>query len=201
MAPKSTTIILFLFYLFLIIGVIVSAWLFVIGQRVPICAPLPPSKEEWENFASVATLGVTSVSAIMAAVLSIRNLAVQARTAKDLVKVQQVLEKRIPAHGDLHAAAINYYRALAPLETGNFSFDDTEVAETKMKAVEGLVVYVSKEYTTEWRDFWQIARSMKEYVHAKIPSVEDRKKYWRDRGKELGNKLSQLEEHARELVS
>lgn len=155
--------------------------------------------EEWKSFASTSTVGLTGVSAFLAAVLSIHNASTQAHISQDLEKVKKVLEKGIAAHGDLYAAAINYYRVLAPLDTGDFSLIDVENAEAEMRKVEGLTLYVSEKYASKWLILWQHARYIKETVHKDISNPEDRKKFWQqENAKKFGKYLKELENLARQ---
>lgn len=144
----------------------------------------------------------------MAAVLSIHNLYAQANTSKeleyaksdiskDLEKVKQILAKDIQAHGDLYAAAMKYYRTLAPLEIGKFDINNIRTAEAGMDEVQGLTVYVDDDYESVWWEFWQIVRNLQENIHKNIHKKEDRIEHWRKNVKDLGEKLYRLKEITR----
>jgi hypothetical protein len=180
-------------YIVLLIGVLfVSKWL-----TYPKDELSKLTLDQWKNLAAAATIGVTAVSAVMAAWLSIRNVSIQAVTAAELETVKKVLDKRIPSHGDLFGAASFYYRQLAPLETGSFDLSSIELAETKMKDSEGLILYVNQDYENHWRRFWQDARRIKEKVNREIPGLEERKAYWRTEAKTLATHLSDMKVVAR----
>jgi hypothetical protein len=181
-------------YLVLLGGAVWAAW------WVTTSSPATnPPQDFWKNFGSTATVGVTAVSAFMAAWVSLRNLAVQSRTSVEVERVKRVLDKRVPAHGDLFSAARNYYRLLAPLESGEFNWDSIEGAETRMKDAEGLTVYVSEEYARYWMRFWQKARYLKEKVNRDVPHKNERIQLWRDNVKDLADELNKMETMARAL--
>src|SRR6185437_793313 len=125
----TTTIVLGLLYFVLLVCAFCGSWVAVVGWKNPLDPNLNLSAQ-WKNFGAIATVITGAISSMMAAILSIYNVSAQAAAAEGLEKVKHVLDKRIPAHGSLYAAAVNYYRALAPLETGNFNFNDVETAET-----------------------------------------------------------------------
>lgn len=171
-------------YLFLVSGAVVTAACFTLSDQ--------PTVDDWKNFGSAATVGLTAASAVMAAWLSIRNIAVQAKASESLERIKKVLDKRIPAHGDLFAAASSYYRELAPLESGQFDLGRIELAETRMKDAEGVLVYVGEEYSQAWMEFWQLARFMKEGVHKSLADPAERRQHWRENNSKLANSLSEM---------
>ncbi len=192
-----------LIYLLLITGVTVFTWLIVIGKKSPIGASSTIKAEEWKSFSTMTAVGFTGVSAFMSAILSIQNISEQARISQELEKVKKLLDKGITAYIDLYAAAINYYRILEPLSTGNFNIVDVESAETRMREVEALLLFVSKEYNSEWQQFWQLARYMKEKVHKDIPDSEARIEFWRRKEsvKQLAKYLEKLQKLAEKQFS
>jgi hypothetical protein len=190
---KLYALIIVLAYAILVASAIGAAWLVTMDHGF--AAPA----DEWKTFASTATVGVTAVSAVMAAWMSIRNLTMQGRISEEVEKVKKVLDKRIPAHGDLYAAAINYYRVLVPLETGHFDVGIVEGAETKMKDSEGLTVYVSEQYADHWTTFWQRARYLKEKVHKDVHESSARIELWRATTRGLSAELSEMKRIARAL--
>lgn len=182
-------------------SVVIISWFVVIGSRPPIGTQPPITTDEIKSYSLTVGVGSTVINSFMTVLISMSNLSKQEKTSQNLEKVKRVLDKRIPAHGDLYAAAINYYRTLAPLETGNFNFSKLEKAELLMKKTEGLTVYVSDQYAKQWQDFWHHARYIKEYIHNNISDPEQRKIYWKDNVKEIGERIHQLQNSAREQFS
>lgn len=182
----------------LVLGVIISSWLIVIGDKFPQPGSSNITSEQWRSFSLVAGVGFTGVSALMTTVLSIQNTAVQRKTSQDIEKLKKLLDEGIKAYIDLYDSAINYYRELEPLSTGNFNLMSIESAETKMKKVEASSLFVSKEYYDEWMNFWQSARYIKERVDKEIRDSENRKNYWREEetAKKLAGHLNKLKELA-----
>ena len=160
-------------------------------------------RRKLDNFVSILAVCFTGVSAFVAAAVSIHNVSVQSQMSQDLEKVKKVLERRITAYADLYAAAMNYYRALAPLDTGDFSLICIEDAEAEMKRVEGLILYVSEPYADKWQQFWQKARYTKEKVHREVFTSEERKKFWdeEENVKVFGRYLKELENLARQQLT
>jgi hypothetical protein len=203
---NRSSLVIFLYIVFLLVAII-AAWLIIVGVVSPFSIP-SSSVGDWKTFLSAATLFVTSVSAIMAAALSIHNLYAQANISKelefakadiskDLEKVKQILVKDVQAHGDLYAAAMRYYRALAPLEMGDFNINDIRAAEAKMDEVEGLTVYVDDDYEAAWWEFWQSVRTLQADVHRNIHKKDDRVECWHQNVKNLGDKVHRLKDITR----
>ncbi|MGB5710330.1 MAG: hypothetical protein WBM44_05420 [Waterburya sp.] len=184
-----------LIYFILVTGVTIFSWLIVIGNKSPVGASSTIKPEELKSFSTVAAVGFTGVSAFMSTILSIQNISEQARISQELEKVKKLLDKGISAYTDLYASAINYYRILELLSTGNFNATDIESAETRMKEVEALLLFVSGEYSSEWQQFWQHARYMKETVHKHIPDSEARIEFWgrEESVKKLAKYIEKLE--------
>ena len=72
-----------------------------------------------------------------------------------------------------------------------------------MKKVEGLTLYVSKQYADKWLEFWQKTRYIKEKVHKEISDPEERKKFWQEEEnvKRLARYLRDLENLARQQLT
>jgi hypothetical protein len=183
-ASRFHAVLIIFLYLLLLIGAVASAALLTL--------PAKPTVDDLKNFGSAGIIGVTAISAVMTAWLSIRNITAQTKASESLERIKMVLDKRIPAHGDLFSAASNYYRELAPLESGQFDVMKVEDAETKMKEVEGRVVYVGEEYARVWMNFWQSARYVKEKAHAELHDVEARKEHWKPVSKSLAGQLEEM---------
>jgi hypothetical protein len=147
--------------------------------------------EPWKQFSTLAPIFVALVTAVASAVLSFFTLATQLEAQRSI----EWLKKSIPSFGDLYAAASSYYRALAPMETGNLNMATTEDAETAMKSAEGTSLFVPDDYASAWRAFWQTARALKENATAK--SSQEQKTLWAASVKPLGRQLNDLREIAR----
>lgn len=128
----------------------------------------------------------------MGAWVSIRNLAVQARTNADMERLKAVLGQRLPAYKELFVAALGYYRMLAPLETGQFDVTAVEPAETAMKQAEGSILFVDLEYQQCWSNFWQLARYTKERAQQVGDDADARIKLWREGVTDLAAPLEEM---------
>lgn len=159
-----------------------------------------PSIDDWKNASTFTVAGLAAIGAIVSAWASFVNADSQAHTATELERVKKVLERSVPAYGSMFAAAHRYYRALAPLETGNFLTDQPESAEAAMKDAEGEIIWVADEFANLWLELWQTARFLKEKA-AKISHDRDaQKKLWQDRARKISDLLAELKSSARKLV-
>lgn len=149
-------------------------------------------QEPWKGFASLAPIFVTVATAFETVLISLYTLHQQLAAARDLEKLRKVTEKSVPAFGELYAAASNYYRALAPLQTGDFDLAVIEEAESRMKSAEGASLFVADDYSDEWLSYWQSARYHKEYVSRNVHNPTDRASYWPKAAKDLAQGLGKM---------
>ncbi len=113
----------------------------------------------------------------------------------EILKIITPLE--ISAYLELYSAAANYYRALAPLETGEWNANRAEKAEEMMVKAEATSVFIQVDaHKVFWRDIWQDARIIVE--KAKLYSnAEGWNQVWREEVYTFGQDLRRFEEAAK----
>lgn len=120
------------------------------------------------------------------------SLNIQAAASKDLERMKRAAEHTIPAYRDLYAAALSYYRALAPLEIGEFDLGAVETAEQRMEACEGSLLFVHDKFEGRWQRYWTQARLHKTHAATKRSRAE-RQDYWNDTAaKDLAGHIREL---------
>src|SRR5437870_3937612 len=131
MKPKTLLTIIFV-YVAIAIIVIVASWYWTIGKGGKI-----------EDFAKVAPLWLTCLTALLAAVVSIITSVIQAKNQQALEKTKSLLAINLEfiksrlsvereAYQKLYAATIVYYYSLSPLEVGQMNEALIEKAEEQM---------------------------------------------------------------------
>jgi hypothetical protein len=168
----------------------------VVAQKYPSHGPLTLTQdyevEHKQAFLSSLPMFLTLAASIITVLVNVFIFIMQFLLTQDVERLKRIAEKSIPAFGDLYAGATNYYRALAPLQTGDFDLIEIEKAEDKMKIVEGNALFVTAEYRQEWMKFWQSARYHKEHANKNVQKA-DRSTYWGTAAKDLGKHIRELQ--------
>jgi hypothetical protein len=144
-------------YVAVVVVALTLAWYLAPHAGLPSAGPLLTPIDRWRGFLVLAPSFATLGTVLAGAIVSRCTLMMQLGAARDLERLKKITEKAVPAPGDLYSAAAEYYRALAPLQTGDFSPDVVERAESHMKTVEASFIFVPDNYSEEWMNFWQRA--------------------------------------------
>jgi hypothetical protein len=202
--PRIASSLVLLVILVLVSGVFVSlAWRFSAPDAETIYRKYPWDTtdqarqrdiaiEHKQNFLTLLPIVLTFSASLLTVAMNMYIFSTQFLITRDVERLKRIAEKSIPAFGQLFGAATNYYRILAPLQTGNFNAEDVEKAEDRMKEVEGVTIFVTEQYRNEWMTFWQRARFHKEYINKNIQQ-ENRAKYWPTVAKDLGAHINNLQ--------
>jgi hypothetical protein len=187
-----------LLYVTLLAGAVWGAW-----ELAPALAPPNATRaDQWKGVATFIPILGTLVTSLMTGIIALYSLFAQLAAARDLERLKKLVEKSVPAYGELYAAAATYYRVLAPLQTGDFNASAIETAEEKMKASEGSSLFVVEDFSDAWLGFWQESRFHKEYIAKSLTDSQQRQEYWRDHvAKDLGSRLNGLKAIARSHLS
>jgi hypothetical protein len=190
MKTKTLVTIIIVFVAIAIIA-IVASWNWTIGKGGKI-----------EDFAKVATLWLTCLTALLAAVVSIISSVIQAKNQQALEKTKSLLATNLEfiksrlsvereAYQKLFAAAIVYYYSLSPLEVGKIDEALIEKAEEQMINACNYLMFIEEEHKELWFGIWQEARNIADL--AKNSDISKKKEVWRNNVKGFGRKVNEFE--------
>lgn len=189
---KTKTLVKVIFgYVAIAIIMVVASWYWTVGIG-----------GKTEDFAKVAPLWITCLTALLAAVISIITSIMQSKNQQVLEKTKSLLAMNLEfiksrlavekeAYQKLYAATIIYYYSLSPLEVGNM--DETLIAKAEEQMINACsnIMFIQEEHKELWFDVWQKARNIADM--AKNLDSSKRKEVWKNNVKIFGGKVNELE--------
>lgn len=151
---------------------------------------------DWKAFAIIAGVGVTLLTSIFGAILSLLSQAQQQDASHSIELLKHQVSAQRQATDAVYAAASSYYHTLAQMETGKFDQAQVDDCEKICIQATGYLKDVPEETKEKWYEFWTCARQVSE--DAGQDGV-DPKTIWTEEAKNVGAALKDLETHIRDV--
>lgn len=124
-----------------------------------------------DSAVKIGGIVLTFLASLLTACLTVVNVFVQSRLARDLEHLKPLLTEQFHAYSDLNQAAWTLYEALSKMQSGNYDSTEGLGADRKIAESEGKSFFLGHEYLQAWKKFAYWGNFARESADALLQAI------------------------------